>query len=68
MNGPPMWTHAPILLLYRSFLLFNSAEMTHHLTAILSCAPQPDRMLDLGFDEEVQAIVSHFRQQRQTLF
>ena len=41
--------------------------MTHHLTAIPSCAPQADRMLDLGFDEEVQAIVSHFRQQRQTL-
>ena len=24
-------------------------------------------MLDMGFDEEVQAIVSHFTQQRQTL-
>ena len=24
-------------------------------------------MLDLGFDEEVQSIVSHFKQQRQTL-
>ena len=31
------------------------------------CLDEADRMLDLGFDEEVQAIVSHFRQQRQTL-
>jgi len=31
------------------------------------CLDEADRMLDLGFDEEVQAIVSHFKQQRQTL-
>lgn len=31
------------------------------------CLDEADRMLDMGFDEEVQAIVSHFTQQRQTL-
>ena len=31
------------------------------------CLDEGDRMLDIGMDEEVSAIVSHFKQQRQTL-
>ncbi|CAM9769902.1 unnamed protein product [Ectocarpus sp. 12 AP-2014] len=31
------------------------------------CLDEGDRMLDMGFDEEVQKIMNHFKQQRQTL-
>jgi len=31
------------------------------------CLDEADRMLDLGFDEEVAEIMNHFKQQRQTL-
>lgn len=31
------------------------------------CLDEGDRMLDLGFDEEVKRIINHFDQQRQTL-
>ncbi len=31
------------------------------------CLDEGDRMLDLGFDEEVKSIINYFRQQRQTL-
>ncbi|KAJ1461574.1 P-loop containing nucleoside triphosphate hydrolase protein [Pelagophyceae sp. CCMP2097] len=31
------------------------------------CLDEGDRMLDLGFDEEVSRIINHFSQQRQTL-
>ncbi len=31
------------------------------------CLDEGDRMLDMGFDEEVQKIMNHFKRQRQTL-
>ncbi len=46
--------------------LLNDKKVTLDVCRYL-CLDEADRMLDLGFDEEVQSIVSHFKQQRQTL-
>jgi ATP-dependent RNA helicase DDX41 len=46
--------------------LLNQGKIKLDLCRYL-CLDEADRMLDMGFDEEVQAIVSHFSQQRQTL-
>lgn len=46
--------------------LLNQGKIKLDLCRYL-CLDEADRMLDMGFDEEVQAIVSHFKQQRQTL-
>jgi len=46
--------------------LLNQGKIKLDLCRYL-CLDEADRMLDMGFDEEVAGIVSHFKQQRQTL-
>uniref|UniRef100_A0A7S1XQX1 RNA helicase n=1 Tax=Phaeomonas parva TaxID=124430 RepID=A0A7S1XQX1_9STRA len=46
--------------------LLNARKMNLNLCKYL-CLDEGDRMLDLGFDEEVQGIINHFTRQRQTL-
>jgi len=46
--------------------LLNTNKMNLDLCRYM-CLDEGDRMLDIGMDEEVSAIVSHFKQQRQTL-
>ena len=36
-------------------------------SCVYMCLDEGDRMLDLGFDEEVHRIMNHFSKQRQTL-
>jgi len=46
--------------------LLNSKQILLDLCKYI-CLDEGDRMLDLGFDEEVQTIMNHFTCQRQTL-
>ncbi|CAM9399354.1 unnamed protein product, partial [Phaeothamnion confervicola] len=46
--------------------LLNSHKIHLDLCKYI-CLDEGDRMLDLGFDEEVRSIMNHFKQQRQTL-
>mmetsp|Transcript_14242 Transcript_14242/g.21070 ORF Transcript_14242/g.21070 Transcript_14242/m.21070 type:complete len:611 (+) Transcript_14242:1-1833(+) len=46
--------------------LLNSGKINLAVCRYI-CLDEGDRMLDLGFDEEVKSIMNHFKQQRQTL-
>ncbi|KAG5187014.1 DEAD box helicase [Tribonema minus] len=46
--------------------LLNSGKINLDVCRYI-CLDEGDRMLDLGFDEEVRSIMNHFKQQRQTL-
>jgi ATP-dependent RNA helicase DDX41 len=46
--------------------LLNSGKISLDVCRYI-CLDEGDRMLDLGFDEEVRSIMNHFKQQRQTL-
>jgi ATP-dependent RNA helicase DDX41 len=46
--------------------LLNSKKISLGVCRYM-CLDEGDRMLDLGFDEEVRSIMNHFHQQRQTL-
>ena len=46
--------------------LLNSKKLNLSVCKYM-CLDEGDRMLDLGFDEEVAGIINHFSQQRQTL-
>lgn len=46
--------------------LLNTGKINLELCKFI-CLDEGDRMLDLGFDEEVKGIMNHFKQQRQVL-
>ena len=46
--------------------LLDSGKLNLNVCRYL-CLDEGDRMLDLGFDEEVAKIINHFKRQRQTL-
>jgi len=49
---------------FKDFLASRAMSLS---ACVYACLDEGDRMLDLGFDEEVQKIMSHFGGQRQTL-
>jgi ATP-dependent RNA helicase DDX41 len=46
--------------------LLNAGQISMDLCRYF-CLDEADRMLDMGFDVEVQSIINHFKRQRQTL-
>jgi len=49
---------------FRDYLDSNAMNLS---SCVYMCLDEGDRMLDLGFDEEVHRIMNHFSKQRQTL-